>query len=65
VIPGELIDAVKHETENKGFNKGFEIRTMRDETRIQDFWQYSEPVRQLALNRCWIIALNKKGSCSH
>jgi ectoine hydroxylase-related dioxygenase (phytanoyl-CoA dioxygenase family) len=48
MIPHELINAVKQETESKGFNKNFEIGTMRDETRIQDFWQYSEPTRQLA-----------------
>jgi hypothetical protein len=48
LIPPELIDAVKQELESKGFNKDFEIKTMRDETRIQDFWQYSEPTRQLA-----------------
>lgn len=48
MIPDELTDDVKQETETKGFNKKFEIKTMRDDTRVQDFWQYSEPARKLA-----------------
>jgi ectoine hydroxylase-related dioxygenase (phytanoyl-CoA dioxygenase family) len=48
IIPQDLIDQVKEETATKGFDKNVEIRTMSDEARIQDFWQYSEPVRKLA-----------------
>jgi ectoine hydroxylase-related dioxygenase (phytanoyl-CoA dioxygenase family) len=48
LIPQELVDQVKQEAETKGFNKNFEIKTVRNETRIQDFWQYSEPARKLA-----------------
>jgi ectoine hydroxylase-related dioxygenase (phytanoyl-CoA dioxygenase family) len=48
IIPHDLIDQVKRDVATKGFDKNFEIKTMRDDSRIQDFWQYSEPTRKLA-----------------
>jgi ectoine hydroxylase-related dioxygenase (phytanoyl-CoA dioxygenase family) len=48
ILPENLIDQVKADAENKGFNKNFPIQTMRNEERVQDLWQYSEPVSALA-----------------
>lgn len=47
-IPHELVDQVQRETQLKAFDKNFKVKTQRDSTRIQDFWKYSEPTRQLA-----------------
>ena len=48
IIPSNLIDEVVKDTKEKGFNPAFEMKTMRDASRVQDLWQYSEPVRELA-----------------
>lgn len=44
----EQIDAVISDIKNKGFNSEFPMETHRDERRVQDLWQYSEPVKQMA-----------------
>jgi ectoine hydroxylase-related dioxygenase (phytanoyl-CoA dioxygenase family) len=44
----EQIDAVIDEVKNKGFNAEFPMDTHRDNRRVQDLWQYSEPVREMA-----------------
>ncbi len=52
VIPNlfaeSLIDDVKAEMDNKGFNFDFPVSTHRDKVRIQDLWMYSESVKQVA-----------------
>ena len=47
LIPSSLIDQVRQETE-RSFDKSVPIKTHRDETRIQDLWQISEPVKKMA-----------------
>lgn len=44
----EEIDAVISDIRNKGFNPEFPIETHRDKTRVQDLWQYSDAVKQMA-----------------
>jgi ectoine hydroxylase-related dioxygenase (phytanoyl-CoA dioxygenase family) len=48
ILPESLIDEVRGELEKKGFNNAFSIKTYRDETRVQDLWQISDPVKELA-----------------
>lgn len=48
ILPDDLIDQVIADGKNKGFNTDFKIQTMRDQSRVQDLWQYSEAVRALA-----------------
>lgn len=48
IIPEDLINRVKDESEKKAFNKEFPIQTFRDEQRVQDFWQVSDATRELA-----------------
>lgn len=48
LLPESLINQVKEDAETKGFNPDFETKTQRDETRIQDFWQKSDSVKELA-----------------
>ena len=48
VFSNELIDKVKSEMNEKGFNENFPIQTFRNNIRIQDLWQYSDPVKELA-----------------
>ena len=42
------IEAVISDTKNKGFNPEFHVKTFRDERRVQDLWQYSDAVKQMA-----------------
>jgi ectoine hydroxylase-related dioxygenase (phytanoyl-CoA dioxygenase family) len=44
----ELMDNIKTEMLEKGFNANFPIETFRNEVRIQDLWQYSDPIKELA-----------------
>lgn len=48
LIPDHLIEEVKLDCQSKGFNQNFKIKSQRNETRVQDLWKYSEPVRTLA-----------------
>ncbi len=48
LLPQSLVDQTKEDAETKGFNPNFEVKTQRDETRIQDFWQKSAAVKELA-----------------
>lgn len=48
-LPLELIERVKKDAQEKGFNKDFPIKTYRDDQRIQDFWKVSEACRELAV----------------
>ncbi len=48
LLPQSIIDQAKDDSETKGFNPDFEIRTQRDETRVQDFWQKSPAVKDIA-----------------
>ncbi|QEM12151.1 phytanoyl-CoA dioxygenase family protein [Mucilaginibacter rubeus] len=47
-FPADLIDKVQQETENKAFDTNFPIKTHRTKTRVQDFWEVSEPCKDLA-----------------
>ncbi len=46
-----LIQEVKSEMENKGYNPDFKMRTDRDSVRIQDLWLYSDSVKSMACNK--------------
>ncbi len=48
IFTNELIDQIKSEMNEKGFNENFPIQTFRNNIRIQDLWQYSDPVKELA-----------------
>jgi hypothetical protein len=48
IVPHALIDEVIADARDKGFNTGFEIKTMRDQTRVQDLWRYSDAAKALA-----------------
>ncbi len=48
VFSNELIDKIKSEMNEKGFNENFPIQTFRNNIRIQDLWQYSDPIKELA-----------------
>ena len=52
VIPNfftdSLIEDVKADVNNKGFNLDFEIKTFRNEVRIQDLWMYSDSVKKIS-----------------
>ena len=48
LLPQNLVDSVREEATNKAFNPDFPITTQRDETRVQDFWQVSQPAKELA-----------------
>ncbi len=48
IFTNELIDKIKSEMNEKGFNENFPIQTFRNNIRIQDLWQYSDPVKELA-----------------
>lgn len=47
-FPIDLIDRVRKDTEEKGFNKDYPIKTYRDKQRVQDFWKASDACRELA-----------------
>jgi hypothetical protein len=49
IIPEDLIEAVKKDMNEKGFNPDFPITTQRDLVRVQDLWEVSDPVKQLAV----------------
>lgn len=48
LLPPALIEQVVADARDKGFNTNFPIETMRDQSRVQDLWRYSEAVRTLA-----------------
>ena len=48
IFTNELIDQIKSEMNDKGFNENFPIQTFRNNIRIQDLWQYSDSVKELA-----------------
>ena len=48
IFTNELIDQIKSEMNDKGFNENFPIQTFRNNIRIQDLWQYSNSVKELA-----------------
>ncbi len=48
IFSNELIDKIKSEMNDKGFNENFPIQTFRNNIRIQDLWQYSDSVKELA-----------------
>lgn len=48
IFSNELIDQIKSEMNEKGFNENFPIQTFRNNIRIQDLWQYSDSVKELA-----------------
>lgn len=48
VLPQALIDRTRDDAEKKAFNPAFPIKTQRDETRVQDFWQVSDAAKELA-----------------
>ena len=50
LFTNELLDAVKSDMDNKGFNTSFEFKNQRDHVRVQDLWEYSDSVKQLACN---------------
>lgn len=54
VLPGlftePLLDNIKFDMDNIGFNKNFKMRNTRDHIRVQDLWKYSESVKSLAVN---------------
>ena len=45
-----LIEEVKADMDNKGFNVDFDIKTKRDAVRIQDLWMYSDSAKEMASN---------------
>lgn len=47
-FPAELIEKVQKDTQEKGFNPNFEIKTYRDDKRVQDFWKASQACKELA-----------------
>lgn len=49
LLPQSLIDLVRDDAQQKAFNPRFEIKTQRDERRVQDFWKVSEACRELAV----------------
>ena len=48
IFTNELIDQIKSEMNDTGFNENFPIQTFRNNIRIQDLWQYSDSVKELA-----------------
>ena len=48
IFSDELMDNIKSEMLEKGFNANFPIETFRNDVRIQDLWQYSDPIKELA-----------------
>ncbi|HVV54227.1 MAG TPA: phytanoyl-CoA dioxygenase family protein [Mucilaginibacter sp.] len=48
-LPKSLVDEVRKDAQEKAFNPRFEIKTYRNETKVQDFWQYSKASRELAV----------------
>ena len=48
IFTNELIDQIKSEMNDKGFNENFPIQAFRNNIRIQDLWQYSDSVKELA-----------------
>jgi len=48
IFSTELIDTIISEMNEKGFNNEYSIQTFRNEIRVQDLWQYSNPVKELA-----------------
>lgn len=54
VIPNlfadSIIEEVKADMDNKGYNLNFEMKNHRDSVRIQDLWMYSESVKKISCN---------------
>jgi ectoine hydroxylase-related dioxygenase (phytanoyl-CoA dioxygenase family) len=50
LIPHSLIEDVRLDMDNKGYNPKFEMKNQRDSVRIQDLWMYSEYVKKIACN---------------
>lgn len=50
LIPESLIDEIKSDMDNKGYNPEFEMDNHRDHVRIQDLWMYSESTKNVACN---------------
>ena len=48
VFSEELIDQIIQDMQEKGFNSDYPIETFRNDIRIQDLWEKSEPVKQMA-----------------
>src|ERR1700729_3181699 len=49
LIPPALVERTLQDAEKKAFNPDFELKTQRDETRVQDFWKVSDAARELAI----------------
>lgn len=54
VIPSffdeKLIEEIKSDMDNKGYNPDFEMSNQRDHVRIQDLWMYSDAVKNVSCN---------------
>jgi ectoine hydroxylase-related dioxygenase (phytanoyl-CoA dioxygenase family) len=48
VFSEKLIDQIIQDMQEKGFNPDYPIETFRNDIRIQDLWEKSEPVKQMA-----------------
>ena len=48
VFPDSLIEKVKSEMDNKGYNPNFEMRPYRDNLKVTNLWKYSEAVKKVA-----------------
>jgi len=48
LLPQVLIDMTREDAEKKAFDPNFPIKTQRDASRVQDFWQVSEASKELA-----------------
>ncbi len=54
VIPGlfseEVMNEIRSDMDNKGYNPEFEMTNQRDNVRIQDFWMHSESTKNVSCN---------------
>ncbi len=54
VIPklfsSEIMDTIRLDMDNKGYNPDFKMANQRDNVRIQDFWMHSESTKKVSCN---------------
>ena len=50
LISETVIDEIKSDMDNKGYNPEFQMDNQRDHVRIQDLWMYSESAKSVACN---------------
>jgi len=57
-IASSVIDEIRQDMDNKGYNTDFNMNNQRDHIRVQDLWMYSDSIKNVACNQKILEVLN-------